>query len=273
MKTPCSKPFFLASLFGDSDPLEKLGRSDKASKSCDPMVSYPFPITFPENAPMDQLAKCTLITRWYRAVDPALHIDKVAVITADSFGPRIGLIELEVWYTANQFQHTERLILTGSAVMMIVVFKCIETGVLYTILVQQPRLGSGKLMYEFPAGMTDGSDDSPAVAARELQEEVGITVNPGDLIRLSELYRPEQPFTYLSPSHYDNVTLCYLHLAKLSKAEIDSFQGRHCGAEIDEQIQLTVIPLDQVVKYAEEPATIATYLMVRSCFERGLITV
>jgi hypothetical protein len=174
------------------------------------MTSFPFPITFLENAPMAQLQKSTLITRWYRFVDRSLHIDKVHVVTADLFGPRIGMLELDVWYTANEFQHNERLILTGSAVMMVVVFKCVETNALYTVLVHQPRVGSGRLMYEFPAGMTDGSDDFAGAAARELQEEVGLAVNPGDLIRLSELFRPEQPYTYLSPSHYDNVSLSYL---------------------------------------------------------------
>jgi 8-oxo-dGTP pyrophosphatase MutT (NUDIX family) len=195
----------------------------------------------------------------------------VNVVTADSFGRRIGCVELDVLYTLDGRPHRERIMLHGKAVMIAVLIRCTDTDQIYTILVQQPRVGSGQLMLEFPAGMTDDCDDVARVAARELSEEVGIESDPGELIPVSELFFPEHPFVYINPSGYDERTFAFAIAKRMTKAEIDEYEGKHFGADQDEQITLRVVPFDEVWKWSYEPATVGVHLMVVELMGRGAI--
>jgi hypothetical protein len=92
---------------------------------------------------MDQLHASPLISRWASTIDSAISVTKVDVISFDSFGRRIGYVQLDVFYTANGISHQERIILTGKSVMVVVLLKSRETGDLYSVLVHQPRIGCG----------------------------------------------------------------------------------------------------------------------------------
>jgi 8-oxo-dGTP pyrophosphatase MutT (NUDIX family) len=155
--------------------------------------------------------------------------------------------------------------------MVAVVLKCLEDSKLYSVLVHQPRIGCGRMMYEFPAGMTDDLHDYRAVAARELREEVGLDCDPDDLIPLSALFRPERPFSYLNTSHYEEAVSFFMVSREMHRDEIFTFEGKHCGAEHDEQITLHVVLFDDVWRYSDEPATLAAHLMVRDVMRRGLV--
>jgi 8-oxo-dGTP pyrophosphatase MutT (NUDIX family) len=155
--------------------------------------------------------------------------------------------------------------------MVAVVLKCIEDSKLYSVLVHQPRIGCGRIMYEFPAGMTDDAHDFRAVGARELREEVGLDCGADDLIPLSELFRPERPFAYLNTSHYDEAIHLFMIAREMHRDEIFTFEGKHCGADHDEQITLHVVLFDDVWRYSDEPATLVAQFMVRDVIRRGVV--
>ncbi|OHS97095.1 hydrolase, NUDIX family protein [Tritrichomonas foetus] len=229
-----------------------------------------FPVNYPKNGPFELLDKCPLIAQWAQRIDPSLKIEKVDVVTADSFGKRIGYIEADIYYVANNHHHKERIVLTGQSCMTCVLLRCKETNELFTVLVHQPRFGCGKIMYECPAGMMEFNEiDHRVTASRELFEEVGIECKPDDLIELSKIYRPSVPFNFIDHSHYDEEVFFYLYMNTVSKEYILSFEGKKCGCEADEQITLHVIPFNDIWKYANEPATLAVQLMVNELFERG----
>jgi 8-oxo-dGTP pyrophosphatase MutT (NUDIX family) len=164
--------------------------------------------------------------------------------------------------------------LHGKAVMIVVLIRCTDRDQVFAILVQQPRVGSGQLMVEFPAGnMTDDSDDVRRVAARELNEEVGIECYPGELIPVSKLFFPKHPFVNIHPSGYDERTFAFAIAKRMTKAELDAYEGKHLGADQDEQITLHVVPFDDVWKWSYGPATLGVHLMVSDLIERRAIQV
>jgi 8-oxo-dGTP pyrophosphatase MutT (NUDIX family) len=232
-------------------------------------MSLPFPITYPSDGPLDQLHASPLIKRWAMTLSPRFNVTNVDVVSFDSFGRRIGYVQLDVFYSVNGISHQERIILTGKSVMVAVVLKAQETSELYSVLVHQPRIGCGKLTFEFPAGMTDDVQDYRAVAARELHEEIGLECQPSELIPLSELFRPEAPFNYIATSHYDEGTYFFLVKKEMPITDIQQLEGKHCGADQDEQITLHVVKFEDVWRLSDEPATLAAQLMARDLFRRG----
>ena len=234
-------------------------------------MDFPFPISFPDDCPMDAIRNSPLIKRWASSIDPSIAINRVSVLSADMFGKRLGMVELDVFYTANEIEHNERIILTGKSSMMVILMQCIEIDELYTILVHQPRIGSGGLLFEFPAGMADDSLDFRAVAVREIHEEVGMTCTPDELIHVSSLYRPNDPYTFINEAHYDMGCHVFLVRRRMSLAEIMAYDGRSGGISADEQIQLKVVRFDEVSRYAMEPATLGSRYMVGQLLASGAL--
>ena len=54
-------------------------------------------------------------------------------------------------------------------------------------------------------------------------------------------------------------------------ADILAYDGRSGGISADEQIELKVIPFDDVVFYAQEPATLGTLYIVSELIENGVL--
>ncbi|MFD2938026.1 NUDIX hydrolase [Spirosoma flavum] len=83
------------------------------------------------------------------------------------------------------------LFLKGHAVSMLVCLIDKDTRQKFVVLVKQRRIADGSQTYEHPAGMVDASDLPDEVAARELGEEIGLTVTAGELTKLnSQVWHP-----------------------------------------------------------------------------------
>lgn len=77
----------------------------------------------------------------------------------------------------------------GNAVCVLVILKDKATGKEYVATVIQPRIPGGSKAYEeIPAGMMDAANDVAGVAAKELEEELGLKIKGKDLVKLSEMY-------------------------------------------------------------------------------------
>lgn len=243
------------------------------------LKSFPFPIHIPDGISVDAIEKSPLLSNWFQCLDPTVRVLEVNILSVDFFGKRIGFIEIEVTYqitnhksSENEKKKTERIILSGKSCMICSILYATDTKELFTILVNQPRIGCGKIMYEYPAGMTDGSNDYRLTASRELSEEVGIKCSPEDMIPLSEIYNKNHPSYYLNYARFDQQARFYLVISKMKKSDIMNFEGKKRGADADEQIFLHVVPFEDSWLYGNEPATLAAYKMIEELIESKEIT-
>lgn len=75
--------------------------------------------------------------------------------------------------------------LKGHAASVLVCLIDAETGEKFVVLVRQRRISDGSQTYEHPAGMVDVDDDPTDTAAREVGEEIGLTISPDELTKLN----------------------------------------------------------------------------------------
>jgi 8-oxo-dGTP pyrophosphatase MutT (NUDIX family) len=155
--------------------------------------------------------------------------------------------------------------------MIVPFLKCEETGDIYTVLVQQPRIGWGRLNYEFPAGKTEDVTDARMVAAREIREEVGIHCDPSDLILLSELFQGGDQLYPVASPYFEEMVRFYGFVKTMKKEDIMSLQGASTGADPDEQITVHVVLFDDVFDYIYECSSLSCYFLARNLLKRGLI--
>lgn len=74
------------------------------------------------------------------------------------------------------------------------------------LMVQQPRIPAGNMVWEFPAGGVDESEDAFTSALRELEEETNIQVMGSELINLGS--------HYLAPASIDETVYIYAVVLK-----------------------------------------------------------
>jgi hypothetical protein len=105
---------------------------------------------------------------------------------------------------------------------------------MYVVNTLQPRVpGSSTMFEEIPAGMIDNSQNFGGVAAKELQEETGITINMSELQKIGEMYP--------SIGGCDEYIILYRVLKKMEPAQIKELQGKFTGnLEENETITLKV---------------------------------
>ena len=195
-------------------------------------------------------------------IKPPFELLDANVIQIDYFGPRIGIINLEVDYLYKNEKYHERIFLIGRAVYILVIFKCKDDNELYTILVSQPRIGSGTFSLEIPAGMLDDSNAFIECAIRELEEEVHITAKDDEMIELSD-------FNFTIPELCDDNSKYYLYYKEETKENIMKFDNMSTGAEEDEVITLKVSKFKEAMKCATESVSLYCMKIFESKLANG----
>jgi len=223
-------------------------------------------IVYPKDARKDLLDQSTLISKWIKRVNQQFVIKKIVIESIDLFpGPRIGFIELTVDYLYLNHSYKERFVLSGKAVSIVLLAKVPENGLIYTLLVEQPRLGVGKLVKEFPAGMVDDSEDYKGVALKELEEECGIVAEGDELVQIGD-------FLYSDPSSVDDSSVFFIYKRNMSLEELDGLNNRVKGDGYDEQITTHVIPLTDVPNTSSDLVTISMAYQCIDMIKEGKIT-
>jgi diketogulonate reductase-like aldo/keto reductase len=163
--------------------------------------------------------------------------------------------------------------LRGNAVSIFVALHCIETGSVYSLLVDQPRIPIGQVScLEVPAGMMDDEKETVAgIAVKEMEEECGIVVRPSDLTDLTELACQEAlqsgsiPMAGIppSPGGCDEFVRCMYLEKKVTVTELEEMRGRLQGLrEHGEYITLKVVPMEDVWKISgDAKAMISLFLL------------
>ncbi|GKZ69033.1 hypothetical protein AnigIFM50267_004211 [Aspergillus niger] len=150
------------------------------------------------------------------------------------------------------------------------------------ILTIQPRVPAGSLAFsEIPAGMLDDSGSFAGGAAKEIQEETGLTIPQEELIDMTSLALssvPEEGETlqkavYPSAGGSDEFIPLFLCQKRMPRKEIDSLQGRLTGLrQHGEKITLKVVPLRDLWKEGlRDGKTLAAWTLYRGLKEEGLL--
>lgn len=123
----------------------------------------------------------------------------------------------------------------------------------YVVLTVQPRIPAASLSFaELPAGMVDDEGSFKGAAAKEIQEELGITIHEDDLTCLSDMAGPapqdvdEGLAAAMFPSAGgcdEHVTL-YSHERRIPRDQLREWSGRLTGLRSQgEKITLRVVPM------------------------------
>lgn len=135
------------------------------------------------------------------------------------------------------------LFLKGHAVSVLVCLIDADTKEKFVVLVRQRRISDGSHTYEHPAGMVDADDAPDEVAARELGEEIGLTVSAADLTRLNPR------LWYPSTGTSDEAMHYYYVERELPRAQIMAFHHRDMGNQAEfERITSVVASLPEAHK-------------------------
>lgn len=198
----------------------------------------------------DKAIASSIFKDWVKRLDPdfVVHsIDFQSVDFAHLHADRIFFIK----FKAHVVDEKGKLVLPGivfmrgGAVSIMPVLRC-DDGKTYTIFTRQPRFAVGHMAFpEIPAGMLDGEGNFAGVAARELQEELDMTIQASDLQDLgAPVYGECWPGIYPSPGACDEFIKPFFFEKAISAEKLQAFRGKRTGlATENEQIVLEVIPL------------------------------
>lgn len=191
-----------------------------------------------------------------RFVVSAVHFQSV-----DMFGPKIGFIKFKASITDKSGKPLPGIVfMRGGCVAMLCVLTCKDKK--YTVLTVQPRPASGRFDFvEIPAGMLDGSGNFAGVAAKELDEELGLKIDSKDLIDLSEKAGHSRG-VFVSPGGTDETIRLFVYEQEVTQDELAAMHGKCTGLLSEgEQITLRVVALDDDILTIDDGKTIVAYAL------------
>ncbi|KAJ5573911.1 uncharacterized protein N7459_008338 [Penicillium hispanicum] len=152
------------------------------------------------------------------------------------------------------------------------------------ILTVQPRIPAGSLAFpEIPAGMLDGNGNFAGGAAKEIQEETGLSVQQGELIDMTALALQSiqesadgevlQKGVYPSAGGSDEFIPLFLCQKRMPRHEIEALQGKLTGIRAHgEKITLKIVPLEELWKEGlRDGKTLAAWALYRGLQQEGKI--
>lgn len=175
---------------------------------------------------------------------------------------------------------------------------------LYAILTLQPRIpGATTSIAEIPAGMLDGHGSFTGAAAKELEEEVGITISEDKLINLSELAIQSSPLLdrdgtkesiglanappvsenpgqetekqnldglFSSAGLLDEVITYHAFVHEIPENELEQWKGRLTGLrDKGERITLKLVKFDELWKATRDSKALCAWALWKGLEEAG----
>lgn len=231
------------------------------------------PVTLAPECSIDDAMSSSLITNWLATLDPSIEIRSIQVQSVDKFGNgRIGFVKVKADAYRNGIRIPGICMLRGSAVAVLLLIEDETTHERWTILTAQPRVPTGRILLEIPAGMTDGEGNLKGVAIKELEEECGLVAGPNDLIDLTELaYEGKFNGVYMSGGLCDEYIRLFLWKTTMTSERIAELNGRIGGEDDHEQIILHLVKFDDVWKIAPDAKTLSTLALYHQLHQQGKV--
>ncbi|GAB3559632.1 NUDIX hydrolase [Spirosoma fluminis] len=125
--------------------------------------------------------------------------------------------------------------LKGHAASILVCLIDKDTKEKFVVLVRQRRISDGSQTYEHPAGMVDASDAPDEVAARELGEEIGLSVTAAELTKLN-------PRLWFPSTGTSDEAMHFFYIEReLPRNEIMAFHHKNMGNQSEFERITTII--------------------------------
>jgi diketogulonate reductase-like aldo/keto reductase/8-oxo-dGTP pyrophosphatase MutT (NUDIX family) len=255
-----------------------------------PFRGRPVPVTFHPSVALDLAEKAlnsepfqTWVSRCEKNHNnKRLELHSVEIQSVDLFGQKVGFCKLKSHCTLvdGDAHHEEHSLpgicfLRGNAVSILVALCC--NGETYSLLVEQPRVPIGQAsVLELPAGMIDATSDGiMGTAAKEMEEECGISVKPSEMVDLTELAGVgvgNVRSAGISPSPGACDELCrLLYLEKeVTVSQLEDMKGHLLGLrEEGEIITLQVVRMDEVWKLSGDYRSMCSLFLLDKLRQGG----
>ncbi|MDQ7815222.1 MAG: NUDIX domain-containing protein [Patescibacteria group bacterium] len=201
--------------------------------------------------------------QWAERLDSGMVVRHVHVKAADTFGGRIAFIHLRLNVLDPKGGDLVRfLFLRGNSVALLAVFIC--EGREFVALIVQPREAEGDVeCKEVVGGMCDKGSDYPTVAARELQEELGIQVRPEELVDMTErMAKIKRSGLFPSPGACDEAVRFFLFRREVEREELEALQGKATGlAHEGEHLKVRIVPIGDLPHESSNMMAWTAYLL------------
>ncbi|KAG0460354.1 hypothetical protein HPP92_020242 [Vanilla planifolia] len=224
----------------------------------------------------------TLFKQWLKNMqskrgilsDGNMHLRRVEVQGIDMFGDRIGFLKFraEVLDSLTGVKAPGIVFARGPSVAVLILLESV--GKTYAVLTEQVRVPVGRLILELPAGMVDDEGgDLVGTAVREVEEEIGISLNVRDMVNLTAfLDSATDCRVFPSPGGCDEELNLFLYRAHVNEEIIRSLQGKEMGLrDHGELIKVHVVPYDELWRMTADAKALASIAIYEMAKRDGLL--
>ncbi|KAJ4831664.1 Nudix hydrolase 14, chloroplastic [Turnera subulata] len=201
-------------------------------------------------------------------------LTQVLVQGVDMFGQRIGFLKFkaEILDKETGKKVPGIVFARGPAVAVLILLDSGDET--YTVLTEQVRVPTGKLVLELPAGMLDDDKgDFVGTAVREVEEETGIHLNVDDMVELTAFLDPSTGCrVYPSPGGCDEEISVFLYRGTVEKGIISQLQGKETGLrEHGELIKVRVVPYSKLWRMTADAKVLMAVALYEMANREGLL--
>ncbi|KAK5091977.1 hypothetical protein LTR70_006138 [Exophiala xenobiotica] len=244
-------------------------------------------LELPSDLPEEELTNFPAYKTWFNALTRTLdgqsapkhpfhenpyRLRSISVQSIDRFGGgRLGFLKFKADVRTDDDQKLPASVfMRGGSVAMLLILKPADAksdDEEVVILAKQPRIPAGTFSFiEIPAGMLDDSGTFSGAAAKEIEEETGLTIEEKDLIDMTRIALQSgeineghdqvlQDAIYPSPGGSDEFIPLFLARKTMPRSEIENMQGKLTGLrDHGEKISLMIVKLKDVWKVAGRDA-------------------
>ncbi|KAI9676167.1 MAG: hypothetical protein M1817_000912 [Caeruleum heppii] len=245
-----------------------------------PSTSPAVPVSLPPDLKQEQLLSFPAFKTWLSTLQHSLSLQtrdakhtfhhqpyklrRIDVQAVDFFGKgRVGFIKMKAEVSNDEGEKIPgSVFLRGGSVGMMVILQPDDAPQnsekdKHVLLTVQPRLPAGSLtLTELPAGMIDDSGTFAGAAAKEIEEELSLSIPESDLLDMTALALPTTTHTtgeklqqgvYTSPGGSDEFVPLFLHQRRVPRGQLREWEGKLTGVrEHGEKITLRIVRLEEV---------------------------
>jgi len=218
------------------------------------------PVTVAAPCDAELAVRTPLFQGWLAGLDLTFDLRGIEIQSVDAFSTgRVGFIKFAARVERRGVRIPGIVVLRGQAVALLIVITDADTGEEFAILTEQPRVPTGRVLLEIPAGMVDGEGNLRGVAVKELEEECGIAARTEDLVDLVELaFGGTAPGIFMSGGLCDESIRLYLWRVAMPHARVAELEGRLGGADAHEQITLRIVRFADVWRLAPDAKSLSS---------------